>query len=360
MKITVNYKRAQWVVIFPAVVFILLGIIVFPYIVFMRLNIMSGWGVVITLFIGLPLAGIITKLLNSLISLPMSAQKTAELELHGCKFHWVMNNKKYSIDFNEKYGAEVFAGISVNVKDGARIDLANGQNSISISMTGISQVEVSQYFSDQYFINPAVGLAKEGAYGLDLNYQDLNERELLQALLKVLWNHKDTNLRYQVCRTFSWNKDPNPADKFVSLLNVTNQIDVQAIELFKIRSLGSVEDDYTKCWFDADYILIPVNLSHADIARDLLLSREDLKMNYYLMPIGYINVHEYKSNGASGYYALGHYIYFSGVLKNGQTVKSFYITYPRGPIDYSSKNAIQYLKVDYLKRFIETKRKTRK
>lgn len=357
MKITVNYKSARWIVVLPALVFILLGLVIFPYIVFIKWNIMSGWGTAITVLIGLPLAGFITRFFYYLVSIPVSSQKKIELELLESSLNWIINNKKYSIDFNKKYGAAVFAGISIDGKNGARIDLADSITGISISAAEISQAEVKQSFPDQYFINPSVALAGEGAYGVDLNCQNSGEKELFQTLIKTLWKFKDNNLHYQVYSTFPWYAIPGIRNKSVQLLDVTNRNDLQTMESFKAGSSGSVEDEFTQCWFNSDYILIPVNVSFTDITKDIIVSQKNKMMNYYLMPLGYIDVHEYRWSGASGNIGRGHYIYFSGELENGEKVKSFYITYPIGPIDYTSESkAVKYLQVEYLKRFIQLKR----
>ncbi len=52
------------------------------------------------------------------------------------------------------------------------------------------------------------------------------------------------------------------------------------MESFKAGSSGSVEDEFTQCWFNSDYILIPVNVSFTDITKDIIVSQKNKMMNY--------------------------------------------------------------------------------
>jgi len=356
MKVITNYHSAFWMTVLPGLMFTILGLFIFPYITFFKLGIMSWWGTVLVIFVGLPIAIVITFLVYYLISIPLSKGNESELEVGSDRISWKTGRKVRVIDFIKPYGAEIRVGAGMTAT-GCNVSIDVCDQSINVSLVGISFEEIHKYFPETFFIEGTPSLAVEAISGFDLKYEHENERALFISLLQTLWERKANNLAYTVFKKFPWDSTPHPETNYAIVLNEKDDVDKARMDKFKSRAKLKISDEFGSVFVDDDYILISApDVSSRVILKDIVTPGiPDEYYQYYLMPLGVTTAYEYSWDGVGDVNG-GCSANFKALDRHGKKVNSG-LSFPHtgSYIDYCNPSCKQYLELEYLMKFVNSR-----
>ena len=191
-----NFKSRWVVIVYPILLF--LGVLIgFPVWIYFGLEWQTSVWLVTAIVTGFVLALLIS-LTTYPIFLRVSRRQMGEIGLDGHDLVWKHNNLPRAIRLDRTYRAWISAGQGYQGQPGVLVQFRSPQRQLDLYWREVSCPDVVQTFSEVDFIWELAIASPEGLLGFEMDGSRPAEHQLLDQLLRALWETRQNNLVYSV------------------------------------------------------------------------------------------------------------------------------------------------------------------